>query len=255
MSYGNSSHRSSADIPITVFVSVLTSAFVTVGILFFTGNLSILQRDNGSKSQEDLDDEKTVEAPSLKGLTTSVAGDVLRSRGLRLVVQEERADKNIPKGKIAEQDPLAGSELNEGGAIAVVVSTGPGESPVPDVTGKEVDEAKHILTEAGFVVGEISETDTGQPGTVAESKPAKGETAKSGSTIALVVTKAVTVPDVVGKYLPRAKKDLTEAGFKIGKFKWGDSEYKDSHVILEQKPEAGTIVVPGAEIILTVNSD
>ena len=255
MSYGNSSHRSTSDIPVTVFTSVLTSVFVTVGILYFTGNLLPEAEPANSVKEEETEANKTIETPSLKGLTTEVAREVLRTRGLRLIVQEERPDNTVPKGKICEQDPLPNSELNTGGAVAVVVSTGSDQSPVPDVAGKTLEEAKTLLANAGFKVGNITETDTGTPGTVLSTSPEKGAEAKSGETVDITVTKAVTVPKVTGMYLSRAKKTLTDAGFKIGRLKWGDTEAEDSNVILNQEPAADTVVLPGIEIILTVNSD
>ena len=255
MTYGKTSHTPTADIPVTVFTAVLTSAAVTVAILYFTGNLLSGAAESDSEPEPEKN-EKTIETPSLKGLSPEVAGSVLRSRGLRLVVQEERPDPNVPKGKIADQDPLASSELVEGGSVAVVVSSGPGESPVPDVSQKPLDEAKRVIAEAGFKVGKVTESATGTiPGAVVETDPTAGSAAKPGSTVNLVVTQSITVPDVVGMFRGRAQKTITEAGLKLGKVKWGDSEYRDGGAILAQEPEAGAVVVPGTEIVLTVNTD
>jgi serine/threonine-protein kinase len=254
MNYGNPSYRKSADVPLTVFTSVLTSTIVTVGILYFTGNL-LPETEPAPVKEEDATSEKTVETPSLIGLTTEVAGEVLRARGLRLVVQEERPDSAVSKGKICEQDPLANSELNTGGAVAVVISTGLGQSPIPNVAGKTLEEAKKLLTEAGFKVGDINESDEGTPGTVFATSPDNGTTAKHGATVDITVTKAIKVPKVVGMYISKAKKTLTDAGFKIGRLKWGDTGAYDAHVVLAQDPEPDTVVVPGTEIILTVNSE
>ena len=257
MSYIRTSGGSSGDIAVTVFTSVLTSAFITFGILFFTGNLIPPEKPTEDPATNSPADEQArPTAPSLKGLTPEVAGEVLRARDLRLVVQEERPDDEVPKGKIAEQDPLPNSELKPGGAVAVVVSTGLASTDVPDVIGKTKDEAEQLIRAAGFTVGAINEVDTGgTPGTVAQTTPAKGETAKSGSAVTLAVTRGVTVPKVVGKYLSRARKDIDEAGLKVGRIRWGDTDALDSNVVMRQEPDADTVVLPGSEIILTVNSE
>lgn len=252
MSYGRTPGPS-ADIPVTVFTSVLTSAFVTLGILFYTDNL--IRKDSTEDEPTKKPVEDNVTAPSLKGLTAEVAAEVLRGRNLRLVVQDERPDDGVPKGKILAQDPLAGSELKADGAISVVISTGSDSSEIPDVIGKTKAEAERLIRTAGFAIGEIEENDTGTPGTVFATIPPKGDKAKPGTKIKLTITKSVKVPKVVGKYLPQAKKEIENAGLKVGKLRWGDTGAKDSHVILKQKPEPETVVVPGSEVILTVNSD
>lgn len=243
----------STDIPVTVFTSVLTSAFVTLGILFYTDNLVREESTDDESPKKDMEDNVT--APSLKGLTSEVAAEVLRGRNLRLVVQDERPDDKVPKGKIVTQDPLAGSELKADGAISVVISTGPDSSEIPDVIGKTKEEAERLIHTAGFAIGAIEENDTGTPGTVFATIPPKGDKAKPGTKIKLTITKSVKVPKVVGKYLSRAKKEIQDAGLKVGKLRWGDTGAKDSRVILKQEPEPNTVVLPGSEVILTVNSD
>ncbi|MBN2526898.1 MAG: PASTA domain-containing protein [Deltaproteobacteria bacterium] len=245
----------SANFAVSFFTSVLTSALVTGGVLYFSGNLKL----PGAASEEpqpkvDATAEE-VEAPSLKGLTKSVAADVLKARGLRLVVQEERPDNTIPSGQICEQDPLPDSMLNRGGAVSVVVSTGPASAPVPDIIGKPMEEAKDILTDKGFRIGKISESDSGVPGTVVATSPEKGTSAEPESPVDITVAKGVTVPKVVGMYYARGKKKIKEVGLKLGKPQWRYSDDLDVNVILSQEPEADSIVAAGTEIILTVNPE
>ena len=237
---------------VSFFTAILTSALVTGGMLYFTGNLKL----PGSEEEKPPPPEpETIEAPSLVGVTTSVAADVLKSRGLRLVVQEERADNRVPAGKICAQDPLAESVLNVGGEVAVVISTGPDSKPVPDVVGKKLDEAKQLIAEVGFKVGAITESDTGEPGSVMEAEPKVGEAIAPGSAVDLIVAKGITVPKVEGMYVGKGKKTLQEAGLKVGKLKWQYSDWADTNIILSQEPEAESIVAAGTEVILTVNPD
>jgi beta-lactam-binding protein with PASTA domain len=237
---------------VSFFTAILTSTLVTGGMLYFTGNLLPGSEVEVPAPPPELE---TIEAPSLVGVTTSVAADVLKSRGLRLVVQEERSDDKVPAGKICGQDPLAESVLNIGGEVAVVVSTGPASKPVPDVVGKPMNDAKQLLVEGGFKVGDMIESDTGEPGTVMESSPKAGEPAAPGTLVNLTVAKGITVPKVEGMYVGKAKKTLQDAGLKVGKLKWRYSDYADTNIILSQEPEAETVVAAGTEIILTANPD
>jgi eukaryotic-like serine/threonine-protein kinase len=237
---------------VSFFTAILTSALVTGGMLYFTGNLKL----PGSEEEKvPAVEPETIEASFLVGVTTSVAADVLKSRGLRLVVQEERADDKVPAGKICSQDPLAESVLNVGGEVEVVVSTGPDSKPVPDVVGKKMDVAKKLITEAGFQLGAVNESDTGEPGTVMGSAPKGGEVAEPGAAVDLIVAKGITVPKVEGMYVGKGKKALKEAGLKVGKLKWRYSDWADANIILSQEPEAETVVAGGTEIILTINPD
>lgn len=252
------SNGTSANIATSILTSVLTSAMVTMGILFMTGTLRLPGSDDGTEPTKKMDtapEETTVETPALKGLTTDIAADVLKSRGLRLVVLEERADDEVPNGQICEQDPLADSMLNTGGAVEVVVSTGPNEVTVPDVSEKPLEDAKQLLIDAGLKIGNITESDTGTPGTVVGTIPEKGTATPRETTVDITVTGAPTVPKIVGMRLAKGKTALTDAGLKVGRIKWGYSDYMNTGVIIRQDPKADAVVAPGTEVTITVNSD
>ena len=76
------SSRRSAVVPIAFLTSLFTSLIVTVVILWLSGNLQSAKLNQSGES-EDLR-----KVPAVVGLTLGVAGDVLRTRDLRLVVQE-----------------------------------------------------------------------------------------------------------------------------------------------------------------------
>lgn len=246
----------SSNMATTIITSVLVSALVTVGILYGTGNLRMPNAAPDDSAKIDAAaPTTTVETPSLLGLTTGVAADVLKARNLRLVVQQERADNDVAPGQICEQTPLANSMLTEGGTVSVVVSTGPELIAVPDVSGKSVEEAKQALTVAGFAIGEMVETDTGTPDTVVSTAPEKGSLENPGVAVNITVTKVITVPKVVGSNVSKAKKTLTEAGLTVGKIKRGYSDYVSYNAVMTQTPKADETVAPGTEVELVINAD
>ena len=62
------------------------------------------------------------------------------------------------KGKVLEQDPVAGSTLDKESKVDIVVSDGKGKElgTVPSVTRISLDDAKKAIKSAGFEVGNIS---------------------------------------------------------------------------------------------------
>jgi len=66
------------------------------------------------------------------------------------------------------------------------VSKGPQLVPVPDVVGKQQDQAAQILKQAGFQVS-VQQVMGGFFGIVRQQSPAGGSKAPKGSTITLVV--------------------------------------------------------------------
>ena len=62
------------------------------------------------------------------------------------------------KGKVLEQDPVAGSTLDKESKVDIVVSDGKGteKGTVPSVTRMSLDDAKKAIKSAGFEVGNIS---------------------------------------------------------------------------------------------------
>jgi serine/threonine protein kinase len=57
--------------------------------------------------------------------------DALADGGLTLGVQNEASDDTVPAGVVIEQDPAAGSTVEEDTAVDIVVSTGPKQVPTP----------------------------------------------------------------------------------------------------------------------------
>jgi beta-lactam-binding protein with PASTA domain len=249
----NAHARQPSVVPVAIITSLLTSLVVTAVVLGVTGNLGLPGSDTDEEAGKKL---KVIKVPAVIGLTPEVAGDVVRARNLRLLVSGEREDDKVEKGRIVEQDPMDGSDLNTDGAIKVVVSSGVKKVEIPPIVGKPVEEAKQLLTSLGLTVADVNETGEGEPGTVTDATPKPGEIVEKGHAVTLTASPAgVVVPDVVGKYVGKAKKELEEAGFEKGEVKWRYNEYQDANVVLSQEPEAGAMAPPGSAINLVVNEE
>jgi len=80
-----------------------------------------------------------VRVPPLVGLTREQALNQLRELGLR-PFETQRASKDVQAGNIIEQDPAAGEQVFRNSIVALIVSSGPQVSAVPNVIGLILDE-------------------------------------------------------------------------------------------------------------------
>ncbi|WP_053623840.1 Stk1 family PASTA domain-containing Ser/Thr kinase [Streptomyces sp. NRRL F-2295] len=123
-----------------------------------------------------------IDVPDVTGLSVEDATAELEAEGLRAEVLPGRVHSTEVKGDIAEQSPGEGTEAAEGDTVELTVSKGPRMLDVPDVTGRDVDEARSTLEEAGFEV-KVDRPFLSFSDTVASQSVDGGEQAPEGSTI------------------------------------------------------------------------
>ncbi|WP_405936377.1 Stk1 family PASTA domain-containing Ser/Thr kinase [Streptomyces sp. NBC_00726] len=125
-----------------------------------------------------------VDVPDVTGLSVDDATDALADEGLKVKVKPGRVHSPEDEGDVAVQSPEEGAEAAEGDTVTVTVSSGPRMIGVPDVVGKDVDDARDELEAAGFEVkvdrGFLSFSDK-----VAGQSVAGGDRAPEGSTITI----------------------------------------------------------------------
>ena len=71
-----------------------------------------------------------VNVPDLAGLGIAEAERALAEADLKLGRQDEAPSEMLPISTVIEQDPVGGTEVQEGTAVDIVVSTGPQQAPV-----------------------------------------------------------------------------------------------------------------------------
>ncbi|WP_098008211.1 Stk1 family PASTA domain-containing Ser/Thr kinase [Streptomyces sp. sk226] len=123
-----------------------------------------------------------IDVPDVTGLSVEDATAELEAEGLRAEVLPGRVHSTEVKGDIAEQSPGEGTEAAEGDTVELTVSKGPRMLDVPDVTGRDVDDARSILEEAGFEV-KVDRPFLSFSDTVASQSVDGGEQAPEESTI------------------------------------------------------------------------
>jgi serine/threonine-protein kinase len=110
--------------------------------------------------------------------------DALHALAAFHVVVTQAYSDTVASGNVISQSPSSGTRP-KGSTINVVVSKGPQLFAVPDVRGKSVDDAKQILTDAGFNY-RIIQLPFG-PGHVLLQSPGAGSMKPHGTTITLEV--------------------------------------------------------------------
>ena len=140
---------------------------------------------------------KLTKVPVLVGAQREAAVQRLRSRGLEASVSEEESAE--PRGRVISQSPDAGSEVEPGATVAIVVSSGEEEeeqAKAPNVIGKLRREAVEAVRAAGLTPSvEEEETEVpGQVGRVIDQFPPPGSELEPGATVTITVGKAAPEP-------------------------------------------------------------
>ena len=99
-----------------------------------------------------------VDVPSATGVTYEEAKNTLEKAGF-VVNRNEASSSTVENNYVISQNPESGTKAPKGSAVTIVVSTGAEDSKirVPDLMGKEEDEAVAILVEMGLQAGTVSQ--------------------------------------------------------------------------------------------------
>ena len=187
-------------------------------------------------SAVDAYNSKTIIVPDITGLDYDEAEKVLKKEHLRI----EKGDEVLSEyeaGVVVTQTPDADSKVKRNKIIVVDISKGLKEGTVPNLLGMSKEAAIKRLTKHGYKVGDIKYEDADEEkDTVIKQTPNAGDEAIGGSSMNLVLSSGnsveVKMPFLIGKDLEKAKKELADAGLKIGEITFGSSSaYSDGEVM------------------------
>jgi serine/threonine-protein kinase len=196
-----------------------------------------------------------VTVPDVTGRSEQAASTELRHAGLE-PVPSLRPSSTVPSGLVISQNPAAGTRVEKGRKVGIVVSGGPASAPVTDVEGLTAAEAVTKLRNAGFKPKTTKETSsTVAAGKVIATNPTAGTEKQLGSPVAVIVSSGpapVKVPDVIGQSLSAAEGALTNAGLAVGTVTRRTSTSQSPGTVLAQSPSTGTSVKAESKVNLTV---
>src|SRR4029077_10938549 len=97
-----------------------------------------------------------VATPDVVGLTQAAATSAITSAGLTLGPVTTASSTTVPSGAVISQNPVAGTSIVIGSAVALVVSSGPPQVATPNVVGLTPAAATSAITSAGLTVGAVT---------------------------------------------------------------------------------------------------
>lgn len=202
--------------------------------------------------------EEKVTVPDVVGQTQAQAQATLTAANLDLGTITQAFSDTVPAGQVISQNPAAGTQVNSGSDVAVVISRGPAIS-VPSVVGQTQAEAGTTLTAAGLVLGTVTEafSNTVPFGQVISQNPTAGTDVAAGTAVSVVLSKgpeSVGVPNVVGQTLTNAQAAILAAHLTVGTV---TNEYSDTipaNEVISQDPAGGGTALFGSAVDLVVSS-
>ena len=147
-------------------------------------------------------------------LTTAQAKNAITGSGLMVSRIENKHSSDIAAGHVISQNPAAGTAVNKGTGVSLVVSLGkehPSKAYVPDLSGMSWSEAKSAIESAKLKAAKKGD----ESGVVVSQDIAAGKEVERGTTVTVTLAAPkpaqVTVPDVMGKNWADAKAALESA--------------------------------------------
>ncbi|MGX1760789.1 Stk1 family PASTA domain-containing Ser/Thr kinase [Streptomyces lydicus] len=125
-----------------------------------------------------------VDVPGVLGSDRADAANTLREAGFQVRFADAPVFSTQDKGTVARQTPAEGKQLGKGDTVTLTLSKGPEMIAVPNVTGKNVDDAKKQLTDLGFQV-EVKKPFFFPKDTVDTQSVDPGKKAPKGGTITI----------------------------------------------------------------------
>ena len=121
---------------------------------------------------------------NVDGLSASHAAARLRRAGFAPTTKAQPS-ATIAAGLVIGTEPPAGTELQVGSAVTLLVSSGPAPVRVPDVTGESLTAAEATLSNAELTLGAVTQqvSSTQSPGTVLSQSPPGGSSVHAGDSV------------------------------------------------------------------------
>lgn len=183
---------------------------------------------------------KKVEMVDVIGKTQNEAEEAIIKAELKYTFQYIETTDDSLIGKVESTDPVAGTTVNAGTQVTVVLYKGKNEVNIkmPDLSDKSEADAKKELEDLGFDINNVSverayDNEVEEGYVITQNGPKVGEETPSTAKIGLVVSLGKPIiPDIVGKTKSEAKELLDKYSLKLGKV-------TEKH---DDKVEAGKII-------------
>src|SRR5215469_9688408 len=189
------------------WVAAVLALAVIAGLIFAYKLVSGTHNTSSSKT--------TVVPSGLKSMTLPNAEKTLKRAGLKWHTVSHKA-QTPPYNTVTSTSPAAGTKVSKDSFVTLNYNVPPGATAIPEVRGKNVQEATAILKNAGFkniTTGRRVASLTVPAGEVVRTRPPQGKVEPLNTPILLIVSGGgVRVPHVIGVSETEAIGRLNRAG-------------------------------------------
>jgi serine/threonine protein kinase/beta-lactam-binding protein with PASTA domain len=211
-----------------------------------------------TKEDETVAPPTTIAIPNVVGMTRDEATAALDEAGLAVtpIAQE---NTTVPEDQVFQTVPPALTMVELDSAVEIYFNPIKEPQAIPDVTGENLEEAKRILTLAGFVAGEVTSEESDLPkDTVIRTGPAATELLKPGQPVAIVLSagpNTQTIPNVEGQSEAAARQLLEGTPFKfVVTVVTETSDSVDAGDVIRAEPAVNGELAAGSPITIIVSS-
>ena len=200
--------------------------------------------------------------PDVQGLTKASAVAKLESKGL-VVNTNVKTDytSEVEKNKISKTEPQAGSKVKKGAKITLYKSSGSDKIKIEDYTGQDVNKVQAKLELLGLNVIvekkniEKREDYVGKENLILDQSVKEGELVVGDSISLYVPDMSERYPDFVGEGYTKTQVEefCKQFGCKISRVNEQADNTKAPGTVLSQSRPAGSEVVSGADLEITVS--
>ncbi len=185
--------------------------------------------------------------PDVVGNSFDLAKAELEKAQLQVAKGAARYHDDLPEGMVVAVDPAVGAEVSPGTKITVFLSRGRAPITVPNLVGRNLNEALGLLQQAGLR-GEAEYVESDKPkDEVLGQSPADGTGAEQDAVVKLKVSKgppAVVVPRVLELPCQQAKELLESMGLPV------QAHLNPNGTVRNQNPGENAQVPPGTPVVI-----
>ncbi len=233
---------------------IIILASIFVGLVVIITTIVVLIPYITSSRQE--------EVPDVSGYTVNEAINALQDAGFIVAdEQREEASETIPEGNVTKTSPAAGSIRKEGTEIILYISLGDVTVEIEDYTGQNYNEVKGRLEALNLQViierqdlAEGEDPNDYEEGIIIDQSVEPGERLSEGDRITLYI------PNLTNQYpnfvedeysVSEVEEFASDYGINLAINYEETTEYEPG-TIIRQSRAAGTTVVEGARLTITV---
>jgi serine/threonine-protein kinase len=204
--------------------------------------------------------QQTATVPALLDFTEKQATEQLTAHQLKVEVKTVNGKDDDTKLTVIDQKPKGGEVVPINSTVTITVNVGPKMGKVPgELVGKDLDEVKNELADAGFTNIDTKAAKEEKPD--AQEDEVLSISPKSGTSVALNAKITVTyatgkspVPNFVGTLESRARDLARENGFDSVEVATEPSTETAPGIVIRQNPPKGKVVSRTTKIRLVVTA-